>query len=255
MCNTCDKKYMRKSSLEKHSVLCEFLIKTEREKQIQKQEETDIPSYHQLVNIVQQLSLKYSRLENEMEEMRKWVEKKKKKINVVNWLNTNVIPYTSFHDWVNTISINDEHFQLLMTNNIVDCFQAILEEYLSSQILQPGSGSTLQIYPIKCFSQKQNLFYIYLSDGGEWRQMTFEDFMQLFKIIQSKLLKATTEWKQKNKQFIEENDSASILYNKTLLKLMEISFTRDATFGKIKTNLYNYLKMDLKNLFEYEFEF
>ena len=245
-CNTCDKKYMRKSSLEKHAVLCAYLIKTEREKQIQKQEEADIPTYHGLVNIVQELSLKYIRLENEMEEMRKWVEKKKKKINVINWLNANILPSTSFHEWANTININDEHFRLLMTNNIVDCFQSILEEYLSL--------SVTQIFPIKCFSQKQNLFYIYLSEN-EWRQMTFEDFMYLFKIIQGKLLKTTAEWKQKNKQLIEENDGTSILYNKTLMKLMEISFTKDATFGKIKTNLYNYLKMDLKNLFEYEFEF
>ena len=90
---------------------------------------------------------------------------------------------------------------------------------------------------------------------NNWRQMTFDDFMYLFKKIQGRLLQALTAWKAKNKQYIQESDSASILCNKTIIKLMEISFTKDVLFGKIKTNLYNYLKMDLKNLFEYEFEF
>jgi len=110
------------------------------------------------------------------------------------------------------------------------------------------------VYPIKCFSQKNNLFYIYTSDK-EWRQMTFDDFISLFKQIQGQLLRALTSWKIQNKKYIEDNDSVSILCNKTIIKLMEISFTKDTVFGKIKTNLYNYLKMDLKNLFEYEFEF
>lgn len=65
--------------MEKHTVLCAFLIKTEREKQIQNEEDKDIPSYLQLVGIVQELSLKYSLLEKEMTEMQKWVEKRKRR--------------------------------------------------------------------------------------------------------------------------------------------------------------------------------
>jgi hypothetical protein len=264
ICNTCDKKYTRKSSLEKHSVLCAFLIKTEREKQIQKEEERDIPSYLQLVNIVQELSIKYNKLENELTEMQKWVEKKKKKINVISWLNTNMETTITFSDWVNSFSIHEEHFQFLMNNTIVDCFQNILEENLTTQ---KSKTETETVHPIKCFSQKNNLFYIYaipipipipnesIDCVCEWRQMSFDDFIYLLKVIQSKLLKALMLWKTKNKQYIEQTDSASILCNKTIIKLMEISFTKDTVFGKIKTNLYNYLKMDLKNLFEYEFEF
>jgi len=244
-CDTCDKKYTQKSSLQKHIVLCGFITKTKREKQIQNEEDTDIPTYFQLVHIVQELSIKYNKLENQLSEMQKWVEKKKKKINVVSWLNINMEPHIYFQDWIQTFVIREEHFQFLMENTIIDCFQNILEEQLTKKEI---------VYPIKCFSQKSNLFYVYTSDK-EWHQMTFEDFIHLFKQIQGQLLKALTTWKIKNKQYIEDNDSISILCNKTIIKLMEISFTKDTVFGKIKTNLYNYLKMDLKNLFEYEFEF
>lgn len=257
-CDTCDKKYTQKSSLQKHIVLCAFITKTKREKQIQNEEDTDIPTYFQLVHIVQELSIKYNKLENQLSEMQKWVEKKKKKINVVSWLNINMEPRIYFQDWIKTFVIKEQHFQFLMENTIVDCFQHILEEQLTARETKESkeaeAESESNLYPIKCFSQKSNLFYIYTSDK-EWRQMMFEDFIHLFKQIQGQLLKALTAWKIKNKQYIEENDSISILCNKTIIKLMEISFTKDAVFGKIKTNLYNYLKMDLKNLFEYEFEF
>ena len=255
-CDTCDKKYTQKSSLQKHIVLCGFITKTKREKQIQKEEDSDIPTYFQLVNIVQELSIKYNKLENQLTEMQKWVEKKKKKINVISWLNINMEPRIYFQDWIKTFVIKEEHFRFLMENTIIDCFQNILEEHLTTrETKEAETESNLEtVYPIKCFSQKNNLFYIYTSDK-EWRQMTFEDFISLFKQIQGQLLKALTLWKIQNKKYIEDNDSISILCNKTIIKLMEISFTKDTVFGKIKTNLYNYLKMDLKNLFEYEFEF
>lgn len=259
LCDTCDKKYIKKSSLEKHIVLCAFLTKTKREKHIQQEEDNDIPTYLQLVHIVQELSIKYNKLENQLEEMHKWVEKKKKKINVISWLNENMTPRFYFQDWIDGFNIHEEHFQFLIEHSIVECFQYILEEQLTKR---EGEGEAKgeakaeaeTVYPIKCFSQKNNLFYIYVSDNN-WRQMTFDDFIYLFKKIQGRLLKALTAWKAKNKQYIQESDSASILCNKTTIKLMEISFTKDVLFGKIKTNLYNYLKMDLKNLFEYEFEF
>ena len=85
--------------------------------------------------------------------------------------------------------------------------------------------------------------------------MVFEDFAKLLKNIQNKLLILLSQWRITNKEQIDNNDSISILYNKTIIKLMNISFTQDATSGKIKSNLYNYLKTDVKNMIEYEFEF
>jgi hypothetical protein len=246
-CETCGKKYLRKSSLEKHIILCEFLSKTKREKDILKEEENDLPSYLQLTYIVQELSLKYSKLEKQMEDMQKWIEKKKKKINVISWLNSNVEPPQTFTDWINELILKEEHFEFLMENNIIQTIHLILEENLTSN----------KIYPIKSFSQKINVFYICESNKSRciWKQMIFEDFAKLLKNIQNKLLILLSQWRITNKEQIDNNDSISILYNKTIIKLMNISFTQDATSGKIKSNLYNYLKTDVKNMIEYEFEF
>lgn len=79
-CNICNKKYTRKVSLDKHKILCEFKLKTKNEIKVETEEAADIPNHLQLVKIVQELSLKLYKMEEKMEEMQQWVDKKEKTI-------------------------------------------------------------------------------------------------------------------------------------------------------------------------------
>jgi hypothetical protein len=254
-CINCEKKYIRKSSLEKHKILCDFISKTEREKIIDNQENEDLPTFIQLVKIVQELSLKNSKMENKIIQMEKWIDNKKKKINVIDWLKTNKQPLMTFGQWINNILITNENIEYLKENTIFQTIQSIfisVNEISVNEISVNESNINKVIIPIACFCQKANLFYIY---DNNWRQMKTDDFINLLQKIQHKFIKALTHWHQQNIIEITNNDSMSILYNKMIIKIMNISLVQDANYGKIHANLYNYLKMDLKNLIEYEFEF
>ena len=117
-CCICEKNYIRKSSLERHQILCEFLTKTKREKDILLEEEKDMPTYIELVGIVKELSIKYIGLQEKIENMEKWVDKKKKKINVIDWLTNNRIPPISFKEWIDGLSVLENDIEYLMQNNI-----------------------------------------------------------------------------------------------------------------------------------------
>ena len=78
-CGLCNKSYTRKTSYDRHVILCEILHQSKREKKCKGQELSDIPSHTQLFLIVQELALKNQILETKMIEMQKWVETKKKK--------------------------------------------------------------------------------------------------------------------------------------------------------------------------------
>lgn len=250
-CSVCTKTYLRKSSYDKHKILCDFKLKSKAEIQIDNEEQNDIPSYGQLVKIVQELTLKLCKMEEKMEEMQKWVDKKKKKINIIKWLNdldnSNVI---NFIEWTNMyVNIEQNDFENLMENSLVYTIQKIFEKNLSVNA---------SVIPIKCFTQKQNMFYIYTLNNTmvyEWRQMVFEDFIILLKVIQNKMIKQLSLWKTNNQGKFDDNDKIAELFNKAIIKLMNISFTQDSTFSKIRNGLYNYLKIDLKLTFEHEFEF
>lgn len=257
-CNVCSKYYTRKSSLEKHKVLCEFKQKTKYEIKVETEESADIPNHLQLVKIVQELTLKLIKMEEKMEIMQKYVDKKKRQINVLTWLNSNETsaPIQIFKDWVkNSICVCQNDIENLMVNSLHYTFQRIFE----SQIIINKEDS--YVYPIKSFQQKQNIIYIYDQDQDQdkvntnsklWRQMNQEDFVYLLKIIQQNLIGELSKWKIANKGKFDESDKISDLFNRAVIKLMNLSFTPDSTFSKIRNTLYNHVKIDLKPLIEVE---
>ena len=51
------------------------------------------------------------------------------------------------------------------------------------------------------------------------------------------------------------DESFSLLCDKTTIKLMNVDFRKESILGKVKTNMYSKMKTDMKGLVEYEFEF
>lgn len=249
-CTVCNKHYSRKSSLEKHKILCDFKMKSKREQQVDFEELGDIPTHHQLVKIVQELTLKMMKMEEKMAEMQKWVDKKKKKINVIAWLDENIVPTIGFKEWVNTsLIVNPEHFEDLMENSLFHTVQQVFESNLREK-------NDFE-YPIRCFSQKTGIFYICEKrpDGTpEWKQMQNNDMILLLKTIQNRMIRELTKWKTENQYKFDDNSKISDLFNKAIIKLMNMSFTPDNTFSRMKNGLFNYLKTDLK-MMDFEFEF
>jgi hypothetical protein len=250
-CIVCNKQYTRKSSLDKHKILCDFKIKTKREHLIHSEEIGDAPTHFQLVQIVQELTLKLIKMEEKMDQIQKWVDRKKRKLNVILWLNTNNIPTIGFLEWINTyLIVKQSHFEDLMENSLFHTIQQVFEDNLNE-------GNDI-IYPIRCFSQKAGVFYICEKkedDTPEWKQLELKDMILILKTIQNRMIKEISKWKMANQSKFDDNDKIAELFNKAIIKLMNISFTQDATFSRIKNGLYNYLKIDLKSMIEYDFEF
>jgi uncharacterized protein YeeX (DUF496 family) len=249
-CLLCKKSYSRKISLDKHKILCDFKSKSKLELQIEEEEFGDTPSHEQLVKIVQELTFKYIKLEEKMETLQKWVNQKKQKIKVIDWLNEHIEPTIGFKEWITTVQVMPEDALSLFENNIFQTFQLVIENNLKE--------NNDFIYPIKCFSQKTNIFYICETvDENKcvWIQATTEQILLLLKKIQGKIITELTKWKLANKAQIDSNDKLSDQFNKAVIKLMSVNFTtHDVGASRIRNALYTFLKTDLKNLIEYEFE-
>ena len=249
-CVACNKHYTKKSSLDKHKILCDFKMKTKRERQIEFEELGDLPDHIHLVKIVQELSLKIVSMEEKMSDMQKWVEKKKKKLNVIAWLNDNIVSTIGFKEWINTLFIVEaEHFEYLMENNLFQTIQRVFEYNLQKK--------DNFVYPIRCFAEKAGLFYICEKnqDGNsDWYQLELADMILILKIFYNRMNKELTKWKLENQHNFDDS-KISDTFNKAVIKLMNLTFTQDANLTRIKNGLYNYLKTDLKSMIEYEFEF
>ena len=248
-CDLCKKSYTRKASLDKHKLLCDFKSKSKLEHKVEEEELGDTPTYEQLVKIVQELAFKYVKMEEKMEQMQQWVNQKKQKIKVIDWLNENVVATIGFKEWTTTIAVAPHIALSLIDYNAFQIFQNVLEYNLSK--------GTDFINPIKCFSNKTNVFYICekTPDGkGIWTQMETEELLLVLKKVQSKLLSELSKWKLENKEKMETDDKLAEQFNKALIKLLNITIAaHDINVSRIRNNLYTHLKTDIRSLIEYEF--
>lgn len=247
-CEYCNKKYTKKTDLKKHELMCELLHKTEREKQIEEENRSDLPSHNQLCAIVMELLHKNKVLEDKLNQITKWAERQRKKMSITDWLKDNVTPSISYSEFKEQLShnITQEHVEHLIDNTFIDTIHRVFT-----------STDCSSLY---CTTQKQNVFYIYRKVHSEtgaldkWDLMVKEDFVDLLNYMHSKFLRELIKWKRNNNDIISKNEQMSKLYNKMMIKFSEIDFAQDATLFRIKTALHTHLKKDLKNMIEYEFE-
>jgi hypothetical protein len=244
-CPYCDKTYIKTTTLNKHMVTCEYLNKSKQNKKIHDEAIKNQPTYNELVIIVQELATKLNKMEDKVKELEKIAEPKKKKLNVIEWLNAKVSPMDSYVEWVNKIIISITELNYLFENNIFQTVAHILQERF-----QTRESTAIPIY---AFHQKANHFYIYT--GEEWREMGTTDIVHLFKHLQNKFMREMSIWYAANKDQVYNNDKTSEMYNTTIIKIMSISLEQDAAFSKMKTQMYNDLKVDIKHLVEVQIHF
>ena len=243
VCDICNKQYTKKTSFDKHKLVCEFKIKSKRELEIEVEESSDIPTYNQLVQIVQEMSLKIIKMEEKIEKMQKYITIKNRKTNILLWLNKNLIANIGFLEWVHSyLFVKAEHFENLMKNDntIYNILQYILQDNLSEQ--------KDFIYPLVCLSQKNGVFYICdKKENGdmEWQQMTLNDMVLILKLVQNKMIREITIWKEENNKKFDDDAKLAISFNKAVIKLMDINLSQESIINKIKNGLYNCLKKDL----------
>jgi hypothetical protein len=246
-CVYCGKSYKKQTNLERHIVLCEFLSKTKKGLVFEEEEQGDVISQRKMYHILLELGIKFNKLEEKVDELNKWVVKKKKKINIIEWLNANMNPEIKFDSLVEKISITYDDVKYLFENSFADT----LNQIFSRNIYNLSENE----YPIFAFVQKSNMFYIYEDETVKWIELNKEKLIKFLNRVHMKLLRVYGEYKKENAEKIRDDESFSILCDKTSLKIMNVDFRQDLIFGKIKTNMYSRMKTDMKGLLEYEFEF
>ena len=244
-CIHCGKSYVKRDSLDKHLLMCELI----HSKKYTEEEEIIIPSQKIMYKMLLELGQKYNRLEEKIDEINKWVVKKKKKINMIEWLNTNITPIIVFDNLLDKIIVTEEDVKFLLQNT----FNDTLNEIFSRTIYNFSETEN----PIFAFVQKANVFYIYdLIDGiGTWTELSREKLVKFLNKIHIKVVQVFYNWKTANIKEVKSNDSFATICDKTMVKIMSVEFKAESTLNKIRNLMYTNMKTDMKALVEYEFEF
>lgn len=246
-CVYCGKSYVKRINLDKHLIICELLQKSKkRGKMTIEDDDEPMPSQRKMFDMLIELGYKYSKLEEKVDEINKWVIKKKKKINVLEWLNTNVKPNIYFDNILDKIIITQNDIQNILRNSFYD----VLNEIFGRTIYNFNEIEN----PIFTFVQKINTFYIY-DTTNVWVELSKERLIKFLNKVHMKIFKEYTEWKKINLKEIRADNNLSSICDKTLVKLMSIEFKEESILSKVKSNMFARMKTDMKSLVEYEFDF
>jgi hypothetical protein len=101
-CDYCNRMYVNKISFDKHVLVCDILSSSNERK---REDSENVPSVRELYSIIKTLVVKCDSLETKLEKMQSWVNNNKKKLNVVDWLNTNQCLNITFYDWIDGLII------------------------------------------------------------------------------------------------------------------------------------------------------
>jgi hypothetical protein len=241
-CDICTKLYTRKESLYRHKLLCEYKTKSKREREIIVEEAGDTPSYNDLVNIVHQLSQKVIKMEEQLAEIQQ-LTFKRKKIDVITYINQHLKPTVTYYEWAakqsNYLMLELEHIENLMESNLQETVDKVFEFLFS--------GRKNFVYPI--VAVKGDIYICNKEDEcWFWKKMNNEEFGQFLGVIHNNLITELNKWREKHSAEVKNNDKISIRFNKTVSKLMDMSFHPDARFNKMKSSLVQFITMEISSI-------
>ena len=248
-CIHCGKSYVKRVNLDKHVIICELLHNRRNTSLVIEDEEEPLPSQRKMFHMLIELGQKYNKLEEKVEELNKWVIKKKKKINILEWLNDNNKPNILFDSIIDKITVNEDDIKYLFENS----FNDVLNEIFLRTIYNFNETEN----PMFAFVQKINVFYVYelIEDKKIWVELSREKLIKFLNKVHTKILKAFCDFKNERIKEIRASDTYSIKCDKTMVKIMSVEFKQESILSKVRSMMFAKMKTDMKALVEFEFEF
>jgi hypothetical protein len=229
-----------KSAYNNHLLKCKFANFNSKFEKNTNSETISIDSLKQnmtinnLFALVLMLYNKYEKMESDYNELKKYIAIVKNKINIVDYLNMHYSSCISITEFLDSIIFNQETLNKIFI--IIDTIE--------------GLNSTQMLIPIKCFSLKENVLYMF--DGGVWTISDDSNLRKFIKYFDKKILTQFVLWKTDAEKLFDSETFGEI-YIQNMKKVIGGNFEKKNPIAMIKNRLYKHLKVDLKNIVHYDF--
>ena len=191
---------------------------------------------------------KYNKVQTEVDNLKKQLQIKNKKLDVLLWLNKQPLPSNTWNEYIENININIDDLHCIFDNNLVDGILQILVDRIEQN----------NIDCIKCYEQKKNILYIYNvydsnnSDSKKWIEITKDDFKNNMNKIYSKCLQTFDIYKNENEEKMKTDSDFQDQYTKNFMKLINTKPSFDVLCVRIKNKLYTEIKESFSSITEFE---
>jgi hypothetical protein len=249
-CKYCNKIYIRKYAYNNHFEKCKFyksrcsVIKEDNHEFLNNIKETNINlSNSTIYKMLIDLTNKYDKLQKDYDNLKKFVETNKKKVDIITYLNNNFnFDNYDFNDFIKSIIITSEDLEIIFKKDYLDGIVNIILNKIN--ILENN-------VPLKAFSTKENILYIYLKSLKSWIQISNEELQKTIKYFSKNILNEFGKWESETKKTMRPDDFSEI-YILNMKKVLGGNYDSKNLNNLIKTRLYKNIKINVKSISSYE---
>jgi hypothetical protein len=253
-CSTCPKEYKEKFNYDRHVVCCEFLCKSRREQINEIETGETIPTPLEMYRLIQELAIRNEKLEKELSKLK---HMQKKKINILEWLNSEEQkqnnPTMSFIEWIN--------------KDVIIKIQEVLSVVYSddlltgiNQLFHKALEPTTNYLPIRAFENKPGIFYIFKKgemSNGEWQQITNTDFDKILSQISHQfIVEFKKHWYIPNQERVENDEHYKDMYINYYQRILggNERISEEVRFLRIRQTIFHKIRQNIKSIIEYDFK-
>jgi hypothetical protein len=229
-CPHCRTTFPTKSILKHHTGICNFIHTSSYEHSIERYyNQLELPSQESMVHYLFHLTTKYQELEQKFAKLQSSIITTRRK-TIQEYLEQLAPPTQTFAEWSTSLEIKKEALEAVFQNDLKSGIQYVLDIPLSD-------------LPLRAFSQKPNIFYLYDTDS-EWRQMSSDEFTKFVNKIERKIQRKYEEWAQEYKQ---ENHVSEKAQNESMARMAKVhGFGERPRAPFIKKWLYTQMAVSIK---------
>lgn len=251
-CKHCYKTWKYKREYDKHLACCQFFhclrLKDDNE---MNNYAGRAPTHLELCQLVQELMNKVDKQEKEIQRLRSAWNTKTKKV-VTEWLEQpSQLPLQSFEEWWHTIIIEPEHLQQVFKYDLLDGIKMTIQHHLHLY------GKTK--LPIRAFTQKQMMYYIYTTDlekkKNVWRIMNNADIEKMLMYLSQQFLREFLKWQKTNSSFSSDEETGNEMQKEKelnyMIKINGMKMTNDKRATEIRKWLFPLIEENIQHV-DYE---
>lgn len=149
-------------------------------------------------------------------------------------------------DWINSIQPREEYFDFVIKLDFIEGISTIFYH-----IYDNNKDNT----SITSYVNKPNVVFVYDADNDpdavadnqcySWREYTDKEFETIIHYIKQSVLKQLRIWIEQNPDY-HSNPTKCENHMKMIEKITGSNFNYNESLKRIKTNIFNYIKSDLK---------
>lgn len=234
-CPCCFKIFKKKGCFEKHILSCERIERS-----------SNAPSISQLYEMIQSLTEKYNAVQSELESVKRQINIKNKKLDIITWLNTHSISNknSDMFQLTKSIRIDDNELNIIFDKGFVEGVVEIIRNYFN---IQQEAGCEF----IRCFQQKKNIIYIFSDDN--WKILTIEEFTKIIHEINVKVFSAFNLYRESNIDRLDQDDF-QVTFTNNFNKLICTNLSFEQQCVRIKNKLFSEFNECFKTVIEYQID-